>query len=59
MLPTVITPPFDARQIENIRCYPLKGECFENIYYKMFDYLLGANPNIPLAFCSKKSLVYF
>lgn len=49
--PTVIKPLLEARHSENTRFYPFNGECRLNNYYSKFDYLLGAKPNIPLAFC--------
>lgn len=49
--PTVMIPPLEARHNENIFFYPFQIECYLNIYYNKLDYLFGANPKIPLAFC--------
>ena len=57
--PTVMMPPLELRQRENWRCSPVNLECLATIWSKRSDYLLGANPKIPLAYWVKKRLVYF
>ena len=55
--PTVMSPPLGARHSENSFFSPF-DECFAINSSSKLDYLLGARPKIPLAFCVTNRFVY-
>lgn len=55
--PIVMIPPLELKHKLKLNFSPLFGECFSTIFSKISDYLLGAKPKIPLAFCDKNKLV--